>query len=176
MQHHAYGCTIVFILEGGVEQHRGLPFHLCQVLSLIKSIDKWQLHSSTLFHGCQRALPDRNCTTVQQTIPKVECRECLGFMLPCLHARHVRLLYLFVTSNTLLQKRRGQSNKNTVSNENNLLPCLSPAFTSSLLAAVQLQRRTNTLSLRTKPLFMTDVPNSLQGDQDKVRWVGGRVT
>lgn len=96
-------------------------------------------------------------------------------MLPRLHARHVRLLYLFVTSNTLLQKRRGQSNKNTVSNENNLLPCLSPAFTSSLLAAAQLQRRTNTFSLRTKPLFMTDVPNSLQGDQDKVRRVGGRV-
>lgn len=79
-------------------------------------------------------------------------------------------------SNALLQKRRGLSNKNIVSNENNLLPCLSQACTSSLLAAAQLQRRTNTFSLRTKPLFMTVVHNSLQGDQDKVMGGGGRVT
>lgn len=108
--------------------------------------------------------------TVQQTIPKVECRECWGFMLPRLHAR---LLYLFVTSNALLQKRRGQSNKNIVSIENNLLPCLSPARSSSLLAAVALQRWTNTYSLQTEPLFMIVVHNSLQVDQDEVMVSGG---
>lgn len=90
-------------------------------------------------------------------------------MLPRLHAR---LLYLFVTPNALLQKRRGQSNKNMVSIQNNLLPCLSPARSSSLRAAVALQRWADTFGLQTEPLLMRVVHNSLQVDQDEVTVVG----
>lgn len=93
-------------------------YFICPGSYLIKSIEKWQLHSRTSFYGRKRASPGRNCTTVQETISKVEGRECLGFVPPCLCTRHVclfYLFYLFVTSNTLLQKRlRAEQQKHCV--------------------------------------------------------------
>lgn len=81
--------------QSSMEETR-LPISFVWGLFLIKSIDRLQLHSSTLFYVCQKALPGRklelsstNRFLGKMLNPKTRVYEDWGYSILCFHVNHV---------------------------------------------------------------------------------------
>lgn len=147
-----------------------LPISFVWGLFLIKSIDRLQLHSSTLFFMRAKELyGGENWNSVQQTVFWVKCWNCfrvyedwrysICFLVSMLT---MSPLHPFATSNAEKSERCRRDedwSTNILPNENHLLPSLSFAYVSSLLHAPQLWQQTNWFwnSLWTKLLFKITV-------------------